>query len=66
MRYKKLLLLMMAVIVGMSANRTFAQVANDTIYNPKVIFTGMPKKYEIAGITVTGVDNYEDYIVIGC
>ena len=65
MRYKKLLLLMMAVIVGMSANRTFAQVANDTIYNPKVIFTGMPKKYEIAGIKVTGVDNYEDYIVIG-
>ena len=24
-----------------------------------------PKKYEIAGITVSGVDNYEDYVLIG-
>jgi len=38
---------------------------NDTIYNPKVIFSGNPQKYEIAGIKVTGVDNYEDYIIIG-
>ena len=65
MRYKKQLLVILAMIVGMSATDTFAQVANDTIYNPKVIFTGMPKKYEIAGIKVSGVDNYEDYIVVG-
>ena len=25
----------------------------------------MPRSYEIAGIKVTGVDNYEDYIIIG-
>ncbi len=37
----------------------------DTIYNPNVVFTGMPKKYTIAGIKVTGVPNFEDYIVIG-
>ena len=65
MRYKKQLFVILAMIVGMSATDTFAQVANDTIYNPKVIFTGMPKKYEIAGIKVSGVDNYEDYIVVG-
>lgn len=37
----------------------------DTIYNPTVIYSGMPKTYQIAGIKVTGVPNYEDYIVIG-
>ena len=52
-------------MAGMASSNAVAQVANDTIYNPKVIFTGMPKKYEIAGLKVTGVDNYEDYIVIG-
>ena len=26
------------------------RTVNDTIYNPKVIFSGNPQKYEIAGI----------------
>ncbi len=38
---------------------------NDTIYNPNVVFTAMPKTYEIAGITVTGAPNYEDFIILG-
>lgn len=38
---------------------------NDTIYNPNVIFSSMPKTYEIAGLRVTGLQYYEDYIVIG-
>jgi len=41
------------------------KVVNDTIYNPKIVFTGAPSKYEIAGIRVEGVDNYEDDIIIG-
>lgn len=58
------LLSMIAALMAMASPAT-AQVTNDTIYNPKVIFSGMPQKYEIAGIKVTGVDNYEDYIIIG-
>ena len=42
-----------------------AQEKNDTIYNPNILYNGIPRKYEIAGIRVTGVDNYEDFIVIG-
>jgi outer membrane protein insertion porin family len=42
-----------------------AQERTDTIYNPPIVYTGLPTKYEIAGIQVTGADNYEDYIVIG-
>ena len=40
-------------------------LVNDTIYNPTVVYTNKPKTYEIAGITVSGADNYEDYIIIG-
>ena len=31
----------------------------DTIYNPKVVYSAIPQKYEIAGITVTGAPNYD-------
>lgn len=64
MRFK-LLLIILAIFAGTAANKAVAAESNDTIYNPKVIFSGMPQKYEIAGIKVTGVDNYEDYIIIG-
>jgi outer membrane protein insertion porin family len=38
----------------------------DTIYNPTVQYsTNIPRKYTIAGINVTGADNYEDYVLIG-
>lgn len=37
----------------------------DTIYNPEVIYSPMPKRYEIAGIRVSGVKNTDDYIIIG-
>ena len=36
----------------------------DTICKPTVLYSA-PKKYEIAGLTVTGIDNYEDHILIG-
>ena len=46
-----------------SANAGVAPV--DTIYNPNVLFNGMPKTYEIADIKVTGAPNYDDFIVLG-
>lgn len=55
-----LLLSSLTVSAGLSA-----QTANDTIYNPTINFTGLPKTYEIADIQVKGADNYEDYIIIG-
>ncbi len=61
MRYK-LLILIAIFFTGLSSS---AQEKNDTIYNPNVVFSGMPRKYEIADIKVTGADNYDDHIVIG-
>ena len=63
MRYRLILLLAILSGIGFSAKSQVAAV--DTIYNPNVIFTSMPRSYEIAGIKVTGADNYEDFIIIG-
>ena len=64
MRFKLLSIIVALLAVG-TAVEAVAQATNDTIYNPKIVFSGMPQKYELAGIKVTGVDNYEDYIIIG-
>lgn len=63
MRYRSFtlfLLLLAMVFPGLSA-----QERTDTIYNPPIVYSGLPTSYEIAGLRVTGADNYEDYIVIG-
>lgn len=63
---KKLILLL--AIISAATSSAFAQstsAVNDTIYNPPVIYTSMPRSYEIADIKVTGADNYDDYLVIG-
>ena len=54
------------LLAAMCMTPIIAQAAaNDTIYNPKVVYTNHPQTYEIADIAVTGADNYEDYIIIG-
>ncbi|MBQ8423996.1 MAG: outer membrane protein assembly factor BamA [Coprobacter sp.] len=38
----------------------------DTIYNPEINYASMPRRYEIADISVSGAtDNYEDFVIIG-
>ena len=62
------LLALLSAIVIATINPTLtvsADEVTDTIYNPPVVFTGIPRSYELAGIDVTGADNYEDYVVIG-
>ncbi|MDE6321629.1 MAG: outer membrane protein assembly factor BamA, partial [Muribaculaceae bacterium] len=48
---------------GMAAQEVVEVV--DTIYNPPVIFSSMPRQYEIADIIVTGAENYDTYNIIG-
>ncbi|MDD3038535.1 POTRA domain-containing protein [Bacteroides sp.] len=44
----------------------FAQNANtEEDSKPAILYSGTPKKYEIADIKVEGVKNYEDYVLIG-
>ncbi|MDE6345900.1 MAG: outer membrane protein assembly factor BamA [Muribaculaceae bacterium] len=62
MRYKIFLILMAAVTLAGSVK---AQEPTDTIYNPQISYAGVPRTYEIAGIEVSGADNYEDSNIIG-
>ena len=60
-KYITFLLLLSSLSGPLSVN---AQAPADTIYNPTILFTGLPKTYEIADIQVKGANNYEDYIII--
>jgi outer membrane protein insertion porin family len=59
--YAALGLLMMTTAVSSAAQTA----DNDTIYNPTVVFSGMPRTYEIADIKVTGAPNYDDFLILG-
>ena len=37
----------------------------DGTEKPVILYSGTPKKYEIADIKVVGAKNYEDYVIIG-
>ena len=39
--------------------------AQQKIVNPDITYTGSPKTYKLAGLTVTGIDGYEDYVLTG-
>ena len=57
---------MLAVAAVAATMPVLAQTpTNDTIYNPDIIYSPIPKVYEIAGIRVTGVPDVEDYVIIG-
>ena len=64
-QYKSLLLLAAMLLSGAVATAQQTYTVGDTIYNPKIVFTAAPSRYEIAGMRVEGVYNYEDNIIIG-
>ena len=64
MRYK-IIFILLSLFSCAFAQAQETYTLNDTIFNPKIVFSGTPQKYEIAGITVSGVENYDDYIIIG-
>ena len=55
------------VISMVAALSAFAQtetIVNDTIYDPDIIYSPIPKVYEIAGIRVEGIKHTDDYLII--
>ncbi len=66
MRYSIPFFLLALAGAGAVPQAAFAQ-ENATTDNdlPVILYNGSPKKYEIADIKVTGVKNYEDYVLIG-
>jgi len=64
MRLSIFLLPLLIICAGSTIGAT-AQTSNDTIYNPKVLYSAMPRTYEIAGISVEGASNYDDTYILG-
>jgi outer membrane protein insertion porin family len=56
--------IMMAGGANAIAQNAAPQVVSDTIYNPDIIYSPIPKSYEIAGINVEGISHVDDYIII--
>ncbi len=55
------------LMAGASSAGSLAQeisVINDTIYNPDIIYSPIPRSYEIAGINVEGINHVDDYIIV--
>jgi len=66
--YKRLVLLWIIVGLSFSAaaqEKDTTQVEVDTPVELPEMSYSFPKKYKIADIKVTGVSNYEDYVLIG-
>lgn len=63
----KKLIFTIAFVAGLTAANAQNNAANNenVIENPTIQYTNTPQKYEIAGITVSGVKNYEDYVLVG-
>ncbi|MGL5271982.1 MAG: POTRA domain-containing protein, partial [Phocaeicola sp.] len=64
MLYRTSLLL---VTLSFLLSYSISSNAQSTLENdsPVILYSGTPKKYEIGGIKVQGVSNYEDYVLIG-
>ena len=67
MRYRLLFILLIFTCISSSATKGFAQDNDSTEVGqkPVILYNGTPKRYEIADIKVSGVKNYEDYVLIG-
>jgi len=63
MRYKLLSILLL--LFSCCGTYATAQMPADTIYKPSVLYTSMPRTYEIADIRVEGAPNYDDGIILG-
>ena len=44
---------------------TLTMSAQHKIINPDITYSGTPKTYKLAGLTVTGIEGYEDYVLTG-
>ncbi|MCD8293367.1 MAG: hypothetical protein LUC23_06355, partial [Prevotellaceae bacterium] len=70
MQYRIFFLMVSLVVLLFGTGRAAAQEVNgtdemqDDTEKPVILYTGTPKKYEIADIKVEGAQNYEDYVII--
>ena len=66
MHYRiSLILVTFICLLGGTITGRAQEVDIDESSKPVILYSGSPKKYEIADIKVEGVKNYEDFVLIG-
>ena len=63
MKYILSIRLLMLLLLAPCVATLFAQTGKQIA--PTILYSGMPRQYEIGGINVSGADSYEPYIIIG-
>ena len=58
-------LMLMVFSCGIAFAQDEAAAGNDSTALPVIEYGSMPRKYEIADISISGADNYEDFVLIG-
>ena len=61
----KLIQILLVISATLSLTTAKAQTETDTIFNPTVVYTSMPRTYEIADIRVEGAPTYDPDIILG-
>ena len=61
MKYIKQVVIILTALLSVSLHGQ----AQDVIKNPDISYAGTPRTCEIGGISVKGVEGYEDYVLIG-
>lgn len=59
-----LISIMLTGAAGVRADVTTQALQGDTIFNPDIIYSPLPRSYEIAGIKVEGINHVDDYVII--
>ncbi len=57
--------LLIAGLTLVPANMRAQEENQEKITDPLIVYSGTPRQYEIGGISVTGGEGYEDYVLIG-
>ena len=57
--------MLMVFSCGIAFAQDEAAAGNDSTALPVIEYGSMPRKYEIADISISGADNYEDFVLIG-
>lgn len=62
--YKKLIAFVCALTILAPVLGQTVEAAKEDKTKPEIFYSS-PREYKIAGISVSGIDNYEDYVLIG-
>lgn len=55
----------LCLVMALTVVPVIAQDDEEVIENPTILYSGTPHRYEIGGITVSGIEGYDDYVLIG-